>query len=769
MLRNKIKRKIVGGIRKSELLLRLASRIAGKPSAPMKKNQELTELNVNSRRCIVEKIEGEELYGGFLSLYKLRNYASAALVAKSLDKEKLGVKEKLNIARCFLSSNHGLEADNILDQLVEQVMSKGSTDPSLILNFASVLSISGLDHNKKIRLIKELANILESGFSDRKEYKLNLNWLIFKLECEVEASVDPLDYFDLSDKGVRYFPILVKFMSALRSYGHDEIVNDYLEKSYEEEGFGSLPVLKSFIICWPEWFHGKTILPKIPNSFLSDLSLLSLLHAQKELCLELADVYENCLLRQKHEYEKANLYKKSSILRTLLFLNLVDSVLRMASQDRLPSSVLPIKVAKGYKYFEANDFYSAHDCFLRVLEEDPADDMAAAGLRLALPRTGNNMRSMLTVRSRIGYGIKSAGRRGVRYLGSELTSSLLMSGDYLKGQYTIRNSPNWLSLKRFYQERFLNCELLLLSRAKEKSIFIIGDSGVGDEIRASQFYGRVASMFMAVTISCDPRLYRIFTKSFPNIKFIPVPRYRKGVSTRSVQKGEKRIIGFDEKVSNYLTEDCREYMDSSDYITYSQNLYFNYFAGALSRPPIGPYLNCGPNLSLPKTEKLRVGLLWRSHFRAGSRRYMYLELEDFLPLTNIQGLELWSVQHCIDDEEVEFCREHNINLIQDVDLYNDFEGMSGYLNSMDVLIGISSVPIELAAALGVEVWMLGFSPENYYLRTEGGKDAHDRYTMNSTVIAPSWIDFSEPRDECVRQVFGEVGRRLTDRVRSRQA
>ena len=83
---------------------------------------------------------------------------------------------------------------------------------------------------------------------------------------------------------------------------------------------------------------------------------------------------------------------------------------------------------------------------------------------------------------------------------------------------------------------------------------------------------------------------------------------------------------------------------------------------------------------------------------------------------------------------------------------------------MDLIIGISSVPIELGAALGTEVWMLGFSPENYYLRTSGGKSPHDRYTLNSTVIAPPWIDFSEPRDECVRQVFDEVCKKLGERV-----
>ncbi len=77
---------------------------------------------------------------------------------------------------------------------------------------------------------------------------------------------------------------------------------------------------------------------------------------------------------------------------------------------------------------------------------------------------------------------------------------------------------------------------------------------------------------------------------------------------------------------------------------------------------------------------------------------------------------------------------------------------------------ISSAPLELAAAVGTPVRMLGFSPENYFLRTTGGRSPEDRLTCNSEIVAPPWIDFSAPREECVALVMEDL-RRLLARER----
>jgi len=140
---------------------------------------------------------------------------------------------------------------------------------------------------------------------------------------------------------------------------------------------------------------------------------------------------------------------------------------------------------------------------------------------------------------------------------------------------------------------------------------------------------------------------------------------------------------------------------------------------------------------------------------------MHLKIEDFLPLTLRDDIELWSVQHRMTEQEIAFCRDKNIRLIEDIDLFNDFEGLARYLTGLDLIIGVSSLPIELGASLGVPVWMLGFSPENYFLRTNKGATETDIFTLNSTIIAPQWIDFAAPRDECCALVMEEVLRRIS--------
>lgn len=796
-MKNKLKRKLVEQIRKNDLLFRLALRVASKhyssnpvvvkarrvgPSsdrmllskAPViveniKEVGAAKRVSQNASAVLLNEQNGLELdralFNRAFVLYRLRNYLSASRLFRKISISSLTEREQLVVAQCFLSSIYGVDADKIIEDIFFSIEAREVVDVSLILNLAEKICTSGFSYEYKVNLLNALKLKVESGGGFEAHHLIQLNWFTFKLMSDVEIAIDPLEYVDLNDSRIFQSPVTVKFLTVLRSYGYDHLITDYLEARYAESGFSYLGLFKAYIICWPEWFVGKLeIIESLPDKFLGDLALLSLLHSQKSVCAELAVSFERCFERQRREYGKGDVYKKNAILRTFVGLGLIDEVLELSKYDSLPDTIWPTYVARGYRYFENDDFHSARDCFLKVLEEDPADEQAAAGLRLVLPRTGKSVRAVLGIRDKIGYGVKSSGRKGVRYLGSELTSSLLMSGEYLKGQYTIRNSKNWLALKRFYNDKFLNCELLSNSGAECKSIFIIGDSGVGDEIRAAQFYGEIAKVFANVTVSCDPRLYNIFSASFPSINFISVPRYRKGVSSRRVGNGEKRIIGFDEKVSNYLTEDCRGAMESAAYITYSQNLYFNHFAGALKRPEQGGYLKVIDKIAIPKSKPLRVGILWRSHFRAGSRKYMYLDLEDFLPLTELDNLELWSIQHCIDDDEINLCHEHGIKLIEDIDLFNDFEGLSNYLANMDLLIGISSVPIELGAALGTEVWMLGFSPENYFLRSSGGKDMHDRYTMNSSVIAPPWIDFSEPRDVCVKKVFDEVRNKLKDRI-----
>ncbi|BBM03882.1 hypothetical protein GL2_39560 [Microbulbifer sp. GL-2] len=530
-----------------------------------------------------------------------------------------------------------------------------------------------------------------------------------------------------------------------------------MERLYRYHGLQNPTVLVALLNFDPEW--PGVNLSDLPERFLDRLDILQLAHDQKEINQHFQILYENSLNKIRELYHDANIYKKDQILTRLLRLDLLDEIQGLISSHlQLPNTVLSQFSAEGLNCFVANNFLSARDHFKRVIEEDPSDSIAAQGLRLTLPRAGGKMDSILEVRNKHGYGITGAGRTGVNAsIGSDKTISLLMSGQYKSGLYSKRHAAHWQLLKRIYGDRFYNYEQIPTD-GSIKNLFIIGDEGVGDEVRTAQFYSYLSKTFERITISCDPRLTNIFQYSFPNITFIPVERYRKGL-TKNSSSSDPRISGLNQKLSQILTNECKDLMDQADGITFGQNLFFNRFIGNIPFNKQGGYLS--QNIKRQSTAKLKIGILWRSHFVTMWRKFMYLKVEDFLPITKLENIEIWSMQHCIEEDELEFCHKNNIKIVEGIDFFNDFDGMSPILEGLDLMIGISSLPMELAAAAGTPVWMLGFSPENYFLRTAGGNKEADQLSTNSTIIAPQWIDFSAPTTDCISLVMQEACKKLS--------
>lgn len=701
-------------------------------------------------------------YMEFLVNFNLRNFQSASDIARNLDFNLLSLKEKLVIVKCYYSSKYGILADQILEYLSNEILREGQHDTKLIVTLLDRVSISGFELDKKIKIFEQAKVFFDRTDSAHVSHFYALQWMYYSLQSQISNGVDPKEFISEKDVELYGVEIIAKFIPALNSFGYETYVTAVLESflNRESHSYLSLKILTAY--C-KDRLH--ELEPGSINVQLSreNIHFLPVLYAGRDFNKEISRKYDLLFEFAKIEFHQLEISNQDLFLRFMLRNGMYEGIVGVSMLSPSANYFLPLFTARGYINIANDDFHTARACFEHVLVEDPADALAATGMRFALPRTGRPMGDLLNIRDRIGYGIKGHGRIGFRNFGSELTISLLMSGNYIKGQYSKNKSKHWIALKEHYGEKFRNFERLQSDTSKR--IFVIGDEGVGDEIRTSQFYGELSKRYNDVFITCDPRLLDIFSASFPDIKFLPVPRIWKLVESHGSEP-LKRLSGFGEKISNYLTEDCKSYMDTSDIVTFGQNVFFNYVLGDIARPSPGQYLRL-PHFSsvLPERCKLRVGILWRSHLRVGARKMMYLDLEEFSPLLERDDIELWSIQHSMDEDEIEYCKENNIRMINDVDLFNDFEGLGNYLLGLDLLVGVSSVPMELGAALGIETWMLGFSPENYFLRTAGGIDSHDRYTLNSSVIAPPWIDFSNPRNVCIEQVFKEVSRRLEVKLR----
>lgn len=721
-----------------------------------------TECGKSDFEKLAKNYAHQSDYEEFVLNFRLRNFASAASIAQRLDYDRLKSRQKLAVLKVFYSSWFGVIADSYLEVLCDEILTQDQKDARLIVGLIERVAMSGFDAEKKLKLIKFAKELVDHRNPSNLTCYYALQWQEYAVKKDSIGDVDPIDFIDVDGLNRHGAELAIKFLGSLKAFGHNELVRSLVAQLYERFGVDQFAVFRAVVSFYPEAIGQSA---PLGLGFLTEenrLAALPSLYSARHLHKEIEQAFESACQHLTNEFHRLDVIKQDTYLRFLLRQERYTEVIELGKGVGDSRRLLSIAVAQGYISFANDDYLTARDCFQRVLEEDPSDPLAAVGLEFCLPRTGQSMKGLISIRDRIGYGQKGFGRPGVRYHRGERTKSFLFSGDYVHGQHSKSEAPQWVALKESYGKKFLNCERL--SRSRGRSLFVIGDEGVGDEIRTAQFYSELSRAHENVTASCDPRLFGLFSRSFPNIKFLPVPRIRK-VLGNGDEHSSNRLHGFGEKISNYLTENCRKYLDESDFVTYGQNVFFNYFIGDIKRPDPGPYLTLpGSHLPLPTTNKLRVGILWRSHLRSGARKMMYLDVEDFLPLTGLDGVELWSIQHAIDEEELEFCRQNNIRIIEDVDLFNDFEGLSTYLSQMDLLIGISSVPMELGAAFGTEVWMLGFSPENYYLRTSGGKSEYDMFTLNSKVIAPPWIDFTQPRSECIRQVFDEVVLRIEKKL-----
>lgn len=286
------------------------------------------------------------------------------------------------------------------------------------------------------------------------------------------------------------------------------------------------------------------------------------------------------------------------------------------------------------------------------------------------------------------------------------------------------------------------------------SVLLVANEGVSDEVRHFQNLSALQPTAASIAATCDPRLHSLLERSFPDVRFIPTARQTAdwGEVNEAEDLWRAQNLDYEAVVSlSELSAICR----SSP--AFENRGTLGYLTG---RSRVAP---------TERTDELslRVGLQWRSGNLRGLRSLMYPRLEELTSCFSIERVEFVSLQHMATEEEHALLQRYGVRTPQ-IDFYNDFEGIVGISSSLDLVIGVSSLPIELSAAAGTPVWMLGFSPETYYWRTNGGRTDCDVLTVNSTIIGPSdpRAAFARGDRVALRETVARVRSRLETMVKS---
>jgi len=209
----------------------------------------------------------------------------------------------------------------------------------------------------------------------------------------------------------------------------------------------------------------------------------------------------------------------------------------------------------------------------------------------------------------------------------------------------------------------------------EKKTLIIKEQGLGDQILFSKFLTFIDNK--NIDIQIDKRLIPIYKKNFPHLNFI-------------------------DQVNN----DNYEYMlglgDLGYYFLKNKNDFntFNNFKITHEAQYQIPF----------KVKNKLCGLSWKSNAQTGDAKS--IKLEDFKKLFSNLEYTFVNLQYGDVDNEIKSFNKINNNKLENdnqIDKYNDMEGLFSLINSCDFIITTSNVTAHIAGILGKKTFLLSFN------------------------------------------------------------
>ena len=268
--------------------------------------------------------------------------------------------------------------------------------------------------------------------------------------------------------------------------------------------------------------------------------------------------------------------------------------------------------------------------------------------------------------------------------------------------------------KIYYKEKYIDVSSVNYSNIN--SVLLLAIFGPGDEIRFASIYNSIIERFKnkKIYMSCSPRLKELFSNSFKEITFLDVPRPR-GTDLIDLEN-YTQVPGSDlfQSINNNAVETINK-VEGICYVTDMLHVVRKGYEDFIG----DKYLYCNPdlkeiyNVSL-KTDRKLVGLSWRSSLTTTARNEHYLSIEQLEPLFSIEGIQFVNLQYDDCSNELSWINERYPGSIIDfdeLDQYNDFDGVAALMSCMDLIIAPATTVAELAGALGINTWLFSNSSE----------------------------------------------------------
>ncbi len=244
-----------------------------------------------------------------------------------------------------------------------------------------------------------------------------------------------------------------------------------------------------------------------------------------------------------------------------------------------------------------------------------------------------------------------------------------------------RTRPVSVALAKFFDQPLAD-DLNLRSGAHASALFL-AEGGPGDELRLCSIYEDLVDLVEDVTITCDPRLEAVMSRSFPGITFLPTERHRIDFA----KPIEDRTLINDKGLYNFVSDAAVEVGRTKDVVCSVLDTL------ADVRPDGEAFRSAAPSSLVPDPElrahwldyinagdgRLKVGLAWRSMLESVARNRHYLKVDDFAALGDLGNVEFWLLQPGPTDRELKRLADFvDFKIPDGLHLVDDLEGQLAF-------------------------------------------------------------------------------------------
>jgi tetratricopeptide (TPR) repeat protein len=266
-----------------------------------------------------------------------------------------------------------------------------------------------------------------------------------------------------------------------------------------------------------------------------------------------------------------------------------------------------------------------------------------------------------------------------------------------------------------------------------RSIFVIAEGGTGDELRDAACYKEISEAAGRCTISCEPRLTALFSRSFPQARFWPVKR-------------TPRVGTIEKMLSKLLDDEARNALKDYDFCVLGPDLFYHLKPSEDRYGVLDSYLVADQALRRHWRERLdglgsgpKIGITWRTGTKLYRVDKHYTRLLDWGPIFDLPGVHFINLQYDECEQELREAEQEfgiRIHRWRDVNLKDDFDSVAALSRELDLVLAPNTTNLELAGAVGGRAWYLLNKPQAYdHWRLKDRDTGQDRLYPGVRIIS----------------------------------